>query len=100
MLTSTKDKEILTERKERAKSEREATARLEGLQSKMELMLRQRESEIREELETKLKANKGKYTLEIQRLQDIIRERQFDNEELIKQLEAVQIEKSAAELQL
>lgn len=40
MLTATKDKEILAERKERAKSEREAASRLEGLQSKMELMLR------------------------------------------------------------
>ena len=84
MLTASKDKEILAERKERAKSEREAATRLEGLQAKMEVMLRQRETEIREELETKIKANKGKYALEVQRLHDIIRDRQFDNDELAK----------------
>ena len=82
MLTATKDKEILAERKERSKSEREAAARLESLQAKMETMLKQRDSEIREELEYKLKSNKGKHVLEVQRLQEIIRERQFNNEEL------------------
>ena len=41
----------------------------------METMLKQRDSEIREELESKLKSNKGKHVLEVQRLQEIIRER-------------------------
>jgi hypothetical protein len=75
MITAAKDKEIMAERKERSKSEREASARLENLQVKMETMLKQRDSEIREELEAKLKANKGKHILEVQRLHDIIRER-------------------------
>jgi hypothetical protein len=91
---------LTLERKERSRYEREATQRLEGLQMKMESMLKQRESEIREELETKIRTNKHKHSQELQRIHEIIRDREQALDQTEKQLEALHIEKSAAELQL
>jgi chromosome segregation ATPase len=95
-----KDKELAAERKERNRQERESSARLENLQQKMEAMLKQREVEIREELDGKIKTNKSKFHAEITRLNELVRQREHELDNLEKQLETLQIEKSAAELQL
>jgi hypothetical protein len=50
----------------------------------MESMLKQRESEIREELEGKLKTNKSKYQSELSRLNEVLRQRELELESLEK----------------
>ena len=53
----------------------------------METMLKQRESEIREELEVKMKTNKNKFTSELQRAHEILRQREHEFIQLEKQIE-------------
>lgn len=60
-------------------------------------MLRQREAEIREELSDKTKASKSKYTGEISRLTELLKQREHELDLLERQMESLRLEKAAVD---
>lgn len=62
-------------------SEREFNDKMTEFQLKMDHAIRERELEVREELDQKNKNNKSKYNLELQKTHDMVkqREQEIDN---------------------
>ena len=70
------------------------------LQLKMEQAIRDREKEVREELETKNKANKQKYSHELSKVHDMIKQRETEIDNLERQIQEINQQKQTFELAL
>ena len=93
------DQRLEKERQERYNMEKEFQSKLEDLQNKMEQCLRQREKELREEHDAKAKLIKNKYQGELEKAQEMYKEKEEELDQCTQKLETVQQYKSELEME-